>query len=466
MRISFHLTPLLLGALAGLAVGCKGRPQAEPAPSSTCHAESRFDACEQGCRAGLSNDCWELNRRVTQGEGGPGALSLARELFEQACRDGVADRCDLAADLFLLGEGTISPAVDERVVELQTLGCEQGSPSSCDELGGWYGRGEHGLAANFDRDVRYRRRACELGNAAQSSQQLELGDGYDPFAMRATLSASMACGLLQGRGPRVDDALADDCEKLFEGDLVINDAEGLAAFQREGWTCVSHNLTIELLSDSTSLAGLESLLVVKNRLDIRENPSLESLQGLDNLYYVRGALMIADNPTLAGLQGLSGLTTVGNDVTIRGNPSLRTLRGIHSLTRIGLQPPGSSFGADGLQVERNDLLSSLDGLEGLAALPDGLVIDRNANIETLGGLDAISTLGQMIWLTDNPRLHDINALDAIDTLHVPSRYRALLIRNNSALPQCRVDELVDRVGGELPAEVVDISGQNQDAGCE
>lgn len=470
---------LLFVALLGLATGCESnqepRPEStepasaevEPTQRNACTVESTLAECQTGCENGSAEACWTLHARVSNGEGGAEALAAGRQIFERACRAGVASHCNSAVDLILLGGAGNEGAseLDALVVEIVTLGCDLGSPSSCQKLGTWYRRGEHGLATNFDRQVRVLRRACELGDSVGDPTLANRLEGFDPFVLDEAFWASMACGFLEGSGPRILDALAEDCEKLYEGDLVINDVEGLAAFQREGWTCVSHNLTIEGVSDSTSLAGLESLLVVKNRVDIRGNPSLVSLQGLDNLHYVRGGLTIADNPTLASLEGLSNLTTVGNDLVIEENQALGTLRGLGALTRVGLLPPGSSGGGLGFRVAGNERLLSLEGLEGLAHLPNGLRVVENANIETLGGLDAIATLGQLIWLIDNPRLNNIHALDGIESLHVPSSYLAIIVRDNPALPACRVDRLLARIGSDLAAEVVEIDGLNQNAGC-
>lgn len=72
----------------------------------------------------------------------------------------------------------------------------------------------------------------------------------------------------------------------------------------------------------SDLQGLEALLRVNARFEIRDNTSLETLDGMSGVKSVRN-LSIRENPELRSIDGMSSLETVDSIVVV-DNPELPT----------------------------------------------------------------------------------------------------------------------------------------------
>src|SRR5690606_24330622 len=154
----------------------------------------------------------------------------------------------------------------------------------------------------------------------------------------------------------------------------LTSVHGLSALARVG-------LDVEIVeADSLrSLAGLERLVTIGDDLEVDECPLLESLAGLRRLERIGNALELTDAPALRKL-GFSSLTTINGSIAlnsvgvvdllglarVESDPwsiwihhcdSLPSLRGLEGITRVRAV----------LSLQYNDALTSLDGLENLAA---------------------------------------------------------------------------------------------------
>ncbi len=209
--------------------------------------------------------------------------------------------------------------------------------------------------------------------------------------------------------PRQPPAAASN--KVYTGDVTLNDAAGIARFapllrgatKIEGNVSIGHNpagvdpgspITEAQLADMfgavreitgwlalgkctcPSVEGLGALATIGGYLSISSNPSLASVEGLRALTTVGGYLCIYSNARLASVEGLRALTTIGGNLSISSNTSLASVEGLHALTTIGGY----------LNIANNASLASVEGL---------------CNLKYIRGSDSE---GDAIFLLDNPNL--------------------------------------------------------------
>ena len=100
---------------------------------------------------------------------------------------------------------------------------------------------------------------------------------------------------------------------VHQGDLVISNADDLAAAVAAGYEAVAGNLTISN-TDLVNLDGLETIRTITGGLTIADNANLTSIAGLDGATSV-WKVRIEDNPMLSALE-LTGVTSVPAGVTV------------------------------------------------------------------------------------------------------------------------------------------------------
>ncbi len=95
-----------------------------------------------------------------------------------------------------------------------------------------------------------------------------------------------------------------------------------------------NNLTIgrmdAILSDITSVVPLNSIIVIKGDLIIRNNPNLTSLEGLTKLKEAK-SITIDNNSRLIHLDQLSNITTLNGGVNISNNSTLSNISGLSNI---------------------------------------------------------------------------------------------------------------------------------------
>lgn len=144
----------------------------------------------------------------------------------------------------------------------------------------------------------------------------------------------------------------------------------------------------------TSLEGLENLTIVSDTLTIGDNDMLSSIEALHSLNHV-GAIGVDSNKSLLHLKGLEGVTTLAT-LNVFDNQSMLSLEGVNNLTSI----------RDRLEIGRNPLLGSLDGLEALTSAELVYINGTSlASIEVLQGVEIFS-----LWL-DGTALTDLSGLN-------------------------------------------------------
>lgn len=175
-----------------------------------------------------------------------------------------------------------------------------------------------------------------------------------------------------------------------------------------------------------SLSGLSNLDSVVGNFELRDNDSLWGLNGLGSLKYVGSNFRIIGNPRLKELKGPSQLNYVGH-LRILLNSNLDSLVGIESISHIGwgtgklqIMNNGSlksmigleNLSCENLQIWQNDSLENLLGLEN-NVLFEGLSLQGNAGLKTLQGLEGIKSIAGVLHIGGSHNLETIEALSGL-----------------------------------------------------
>jgi hypothetical protein len=178
-------------------------------------------------------------------------------------------------------------------------------------------------------------------------------------------------------------------------------------------------LRVQNLPALEDLRGL-SALEEAERVDIIGCDSLASLDGLDALRVVRGRLRLSHNATLDSLSGAPRLQAV-RELVIEDNASIENLQGL----------PRELSQLFALSVERNTRLLTLDGLEALTQIQH-LFVSDNPRLERLAYFENLRTL-ESFEIADHPRLTDLGSLPVFED----NAQLELSLRNNTRLASVR-----------------------------
>ena len=196
------------------------------------------------------------------------------------------------------------------------------------------------------------------------------------------------------------------CESIGDYDIGrknvwIETEEQLERLHASGCTTVDGELRIYFIPGVTDLRRLENIEQVNWGIEIAYTEDLKSLEGMQNL---------AEYPWLS-LHYNSELTDTG-----------------------ALQAPESAREVEGfeLSISSNESLHVLRGLEGMQT-PEFITID------------------------DNPTLAGIPALDDAYTGDLDTLFARIRIERNPNLPQCRVDEILNRLPED---QYISVTGNN------
>ncbi len=211
-------------------------------------------------------------------------------------------------------------------------------------------------------------------------------------------------------------------------------------------------LNIDYTYDLQDLVGLGNLKYIGGYFDIGDNRSLHYLTGLDSLTTIDGNLEITWNDWLFSLNGLQHLTTVGGSVFIDSNWELTSLEGLVNLTSIG----GSLMIGD--WWSGNEVLSNLDGLNGLATVGEGIFIGFNSELTSLAGLANVSSISGELIIIHNASLTSLSGLENITDTTITHVW----IYNNPVLTECNIQSLCEYLA-DIP-EMIGI--YNNGPGCD
>ncbi|MEJ2005321.1 MAG: hypothetical protein P8X57_10235, partial [Cyclobacteriaceae bacterium] len=173
--------------------------------------------------------------------------------------------------------------------------------------------------------------------------------------------------------------IPDGCiSSIYEGDVILATQSDINAFGETCYTSVDGILQIGQPGIPSNINDLSPLAEVRSasELIVVSNPELRALDDLQ-LKQIHDRILISDNLLL---EDISRLAEVRNDhiaVTISRNPSLSSLVGLNQIQRFSnldivdnkslrdLLALSTAERMNCLYIEKNDLLTSLDGLENL-----------------------------------------------------------------------------------------------------
>ncbi len=150
-----------------------------------------------------------------------------------------------------------------------------------------------------------------------------------------------------------------------------------------------------------SLAGMENIQYVANRLQISGLPMIQNLNELSEIDSV-GSLSIRNCSRLSNLTGLESLTSVATSVSISELDSLINLEGLGNLLNVG----------GNLGVGQNPLMTSIDQLHP-AIQVDGLRILNNESLTEINVLQEDTLINLNVHLANNPSLTSITGLNGL-----------------------------------------------------
>lgn len=205
------------------------------------------------------------------------------------------------------------------------------------------------------------------------------------------------------------------------GNPKFSGLQGLENVKRIGQLTLSENENLVAPADSALIPDVITGLIIDH------NPALTSLRGLEKLRTQNGGITIENNEALLTLEGLTNVQHPYN-VSIKGNPQLRDLAGLQQLetvTVLVLENNDALTDLSGLtslrfarQLRVNDhlRLKNLHGLESLETFPTGvLYVQRNDSLSSLEGLGAMMGT-QAIQIKDNPLLSACSTLPICNAL--------------------------------------------------
>ncbi|WP_228054850.1 thrombospondin type 3 repeat-containing protein [Kordia antarctica] len=291
-----------------------------------------------------------------------------------------------------------------------------------------------------------------------SGMTMASGTNFDLISIKNNASLSSLAGL----------------ESITTAGEIIVENNGLVTLNGlNNLTTVSTTLTIKENNSLNSLDGLNSLSSVGTNLLINLNSNLTSISALSNLTSVGNDIYVINHPNLASLVGLEGLNTVdevqitnnqaitaadftgltdvtnftiynngqlqtlsmpnltnvSNQLSIYGHSSLQTISlnsttatSINklrvftnpSLTQINgmLANHVTATNIEGVLIENNLTLTSLDILTDITNYKKGITIKNNSSLANLGDLQNLQESGD-IRIDGNSGLVNIDALQGL-----------------------------------------------------
>jgi len=140
---------------------------------------------------------------------------------------------------------------------------------------------------------------------------------------------------------------------------------------------------------------------------------ITNLNELIVLTSIEGYLNIEGNDSLISLDGLENITTVGDYLQIGGasyylgNRMLSNISGLENLASLG----------GGLFIERNIALTSLTGLENLTSIDRGtLIISGNNALTSLTGLENLTSISGWLMINSNWTLLNLTGLEKLNSV--------------------------------------------------
>jgi len=234
-----------------------------------------------------------------------------------------------------------------------------------------------------------------------------------------------------------DCAIQNICDYLsipWADSDILNNAEGcnnkpevLAACDSTPQPCLENGIVFSTQNEIDNFkSNYPNCIEIDGDVRITGD-DIVNLLGLDSIIFIRGKLEIANNPSISSLEGLNSLARIGMDLEIWGNDSLVNLIGLDNLESIG----------NNTKISGNDNLINLSGLENLKTTDGEIEIAYNNNITNLNPLSNLNAIWGEMVLTGNAKLVDIDGLTNIFSGSI----KGLSISDNPNLSNCNIESV-------------------------
>lgn len=189
------------------------------------------------------------------------------------------------------------------------------------------------------------------------------------------------------------------------------------------------NSFVEEYKDAEALTIDGSLTIGKLAAD-GDDSNITSLEGLATLTRVTKNLTLSKNQLLTSVKGLENLRQVNGTLKIFNNGQIENLE-LYKLKK-----------ADSIVIDQNNRLKSISSLDTLTTAST-LVIRANGNLESLQGLQGIDTL-RNLHITQNNKLRDLTGLDSLKGIG-----GRMFIQENAGITSLKGLEKVKKVGADI-----------------
>jgi hypothetical protein len=244
---------------------------------------------------------------------------------------------------------------------------------------------------------------------------------------------------------------------LTEIDQLEIDDVGAADLSQIGVVQVDTKLTIGAQFTGTSLAGLESLALVKGDLDLAGS-ALTSVNGLDNLAGVDGELLFDSGLTIVTINGFPKLTSVGSVRVFNDKTAHITLPALTTIT--GANGEAVTFEADANDGLVSVSLPALTAMTGTISIEGVLVTGVSfPALRTISGdlflsstaitdVDGFCALTHVVNLTliDNKLLTNLGGFAQTKVAGALQINSNLNPPGQPLVPQCQIEQFFDQSG--------------------
>lgn len=226
--------------------------------------------------------------------------------------------------------------------------------------------------------------------------------------------------------------------KIFEGDVFLNSQQEVDEFGAQGYTEINGFLKMSNPnSDIWNVTELVGIQIVRGKLEVRFQKSLESLDGFEELTHVGGGFTIQFCDILTSMEGIRNIEEIGA-FTIDRNESLIQLPSFSQLTKV-----------ESLGITSNNALLNINNFNGLSEL-DRLAIADNERLQSITDFNSVERL-EFLVIADNFSLEQLDSFNKLKIVSgdFPSPFRELLIKNNPNLKLIEGFEALEEVVHDL-----------------
>lgn len=249
---------------------------------------------------------------------------------------------------------------------------------------------------------------CPVGDVHLNNQN-DVNDYISNFGTCEVIN-----GTLFIRGDTAIDISGITAIKRIEGSLIIDSKmTSIANFSNlefvGGDFEIDHNDVLE------TIEGINKLHTVNGNFLITQNyTSLKNINGFNSLEKIGGNFQITENYSLEMIAAFDNLITVGGWFVIRSADKMQRLNGFNALTKIGTTYNSSSFKGN-LSIEKNEILSEIDGFRALTEVVRNIDILENNNLMRVNGFTNFQTVRSLtFWantlLVEIPLFHNLTTI--------------------------------------------------------